>query len=166
MLTLADIIRAPKSEIDIGPWKSGKIPSSAFPLTKQKRLHLNSAWQWRVVTFDALGKSFRLLIRLNNEINYYSSILAIDSTDQIQIICHHEIHISHRNWHCHFVPGDVTDTLPGVLRDSERMRVYEAQPSQAASAHFNVEPPIALAIASARFRFPAPDETPDQLSLL
>lgn len=162
MLTLGQIIRAQKVVTDLGSWKTGKIPASAFPIAKQKRFPQSSAWQWRVIQFTALEYHCRLLIRLNTEIEYYSSILSINSNQLIQIICHHEIHLSHKNWHCHFVPGDVRQTHPGVLRDRDRMRSFEAEPSKLAERIFEINEHQALAIAAKRFRIQAPDETPPQ----
>lgn len=166
MATLASIIRAPKASVRIGPWRTGKVPASAFPLAKQKRLPQSSAWQWRVVEFHAEGYDCRILVRLNLEAGYYSSILGIKDGELLQVLCHHEMHLSHRNWHCHFIPGNVDDTMPGVLRDTQRMRVYEAEPSNAGEATFEVDEASALGIAAKRFRFPAPDETPVQGSFL
>lgn len=166
MVTLAEIIRAPKSDIVIGSWKTGKVPASAFPIGKQKRLPQAEAWQWRVVEFKVPKYECRVLIRLNSEIQYFSSILSIDNGELIQIICHHEIHLSHKNWHCHFVPGDVSRTYPGVLRDRDLMRSFEAEPSKAPQVSFEVDEFSALAYASQRYRFDAPDETPAQPRLL
>lgn len=166
MLTLGEIIRAPKVGVTIGSWKSGRVPASAFPIIKQKRFPQQSSWSWRVVEFEALGYKCRVLIRLNTDICYYSSILAIEQDKSIQIVCHHELHLSHFNWHCHFARGNVLLTIPGILRDRDRMRVYEAEPSKRDSVEFGVEAESALAIAAARFRFPAPDETPAQRALL
>lgn len=56
--------------------------------------------------------------------------------------------------------------MPGVLRDKERMRVYEHAPSVADDVAFDVDATNALAIAAKRFRFTAPDETPAQARLL
>ena len=165
MQTVADIIRAPKDDIKIGGWKSGKIPASAFPLNKRKFPH-SSDWIWRVIEFTVNECKCRVLIRLNVDKSYYSSILAIEDQEQIQIICHHELHLSHLNWHCHFVTGNISETMPGVLRDFNKMRVYEAEPSRRATCEFSVTPTDALSVAAARFRFAAPDETPAQPELL
>lgn len=162
MLTLGEIIRAPKTGVKVGAWKTGDVPASSFPIAKQKRLKLNSAWSWRVVEFEALGIRCRILIRLNKEISYYSSILAVEKPGLNQIICHHEFHLSHRNWHCHFVGGNVLDAMPGVLRDRERMRVYDSEPSKAGSVEFNIDSFCALEVAARRFRFDAPGERPRQ----
>lgn len=166
MLKLGEILRAPKGSIKIGGWKTGKVPSSAFPLKKSGKLQQSSAWQWRVVEFSALERNFILLIRLNTDIEYYSSILAMRDDSQIQIICHHEFHSSHRSWHCHFISGNVDETFPGVLRDRDRMRVFDSEPSKSGKMDFTVQLQDALGIASMRFRFGAPDETPLQGKLL
>jgi hypothetical protein len=165
MVELGEIIRAPKSNLVVASdWKQGKIPATAFPIAKQKRFPQSSAWSWRTVEFDALGYKCRVLIRLNSEACYYSSILAIYEAGLTHVICHHEHHLSHRNWHCHFARGNVFDTMSGILRDRDRMRIYEASPSQ--SAEFKVDQASALKIAAARFRFDVPDETPAQPLLL
>lgn len=166
MPTVGDVIRAPKQVTAIGKWRTGKVPPSSFPIGKQRRLPQGSAWQWRVVEFLALDAKFRVLVRLNRDASYYSSILSMERGDVIQIICHHELHLSHLNWHCHFITGDVCDTMPGVLRDRDKMRVYEAEPSKAGDVEFDVEQSDALAIAAKRFRFDAPDEQPAQPSFL
>ena len=166
MLKVAEIIRAEKSDVKIGPWKSGKVPAYSFPIAKQKRLPQGNAWTWRVVEFYALTYKFRLLIRLNIDISYYSSILALENEGKNKIICHHEMHQSHRNWHCHFINGNVHETCPGVLRDFNKMRVYESEPSKAKDAQFEVVQSTALAIAANRFRFSAPDENPAQWQLI
>lgn len=166
MLKLGEILRAPKASIKIGGWRTGKVPASAFPLKKAGKLPQSPAWQWRIVEFEAMKRQFVLLIRLNVEVEYYSSILAMRNDQLIQVICHHEFHSSHRSWHCHFVAGNVEETFPGVLRDYDRMRVFDAKPSESGKLDFNVQLEDALGIASARFRFDAPDETPVQALLL
>lgn len=166
MPTLGEIIRAPKASIRIGRWQTGKIPASIFPLKRKGKLPQSSAWQWRVVEFDTLGNSFVLLLRLNSDIEYYSSILAMKSGFEIQIICHHEFHQAHRGWHCHFIPDRVEATFPGVLRDKHKMRLFDSEPSKSGKLVFDVQLNDALRIASQRFRFQAPDESPDQYALL
>lgn len=166
MLRLGEILRAPKGLIKIGGWRTGKVPASAFPLKKSGKLPQSLAWQWRIVEFNAVDRDFVLLIRLNADIEYYSSILAIRDGLQIQIICHHEFHSTHRSWHCHFVAGNVNETFPGVLRDRDRMRVFDSDPSKSGKLDFNVQLESALGIASARFRFSAPNEAPAQGILL
>lgn len=167
MLTLADIIRSPKDSVTIpATWRNGKVPASAFPIARQRTFPASSAWSWRVVEFKALARDFRLLIGVNIETSYYSSILAMVDGAKSQIVCHHERHLSHRNWHCHFVRGNVDETYPGVLRDVNKMRIYEAEPSKAREVPFEVTLDDALAVAAKRFRFSAPNEAPRQGSLL
>ena len=64
------------------------------------------------------------------------------------------------------VSGNVLTVMPGVLRDTSRMRVYEAAPSAANDITFSVDADTALAVAAKRFRFAAPDETPAQQRLI
>ena len=157
MITVADIIRAEKTNVCTGEWKSGKIPSSAFPLTKGTRaIPVGPSWEWRLCKFDALGFHCRVLIRLNVEkCNYYAT-LGFEADGKFRVICHHEFHMSHRGWHCHFTPGSILDVFPGVLRDSDRMRPIEAALGLAVSTKFDVTRSNGLTLAAMRYRFQAP----------
>lgn len=162
-MEIGEIIRAQKANVEIGGWNSGKIPTAAFKI--KRKFPSGSDWDWRVITFEALGRSFRVLLRLNLDKSYYSAILSLETGSVIQIICHHEIHISHRNWHCHFVPGDVTRTHPNVLRDRDRIRLFEAHPSKANEVHFDMNRAKALAHALKRFRIAPPASNDSQAEL-
>lgn len=165
MLKLGDFIRALKSNVRLSDWSCGKISTKQFPAFKRK-FPAGSDWDWRVATFDALGRSFRLLIRLNAGKAYYSSILALEDGPVIQIICRHEFHFSHRNWHCHFIPGDVASTMPGVLRDRDRMRIFDARPSQQGRVEFNVSQDKSVTVAFDRFRIQHPSSDERQSVLI
>lgn len=153
-MKLGDIIRATKANVEIGGWNNGKIPASAFKI--RRKFPSGSDWDWRIITFEALSRNFRVLLRLNLDKSYYSAILSLENGSVIQIICHHEIHISHRNWHCHFVPGDVTTTFPNVLRDKDRIRLFEQAPSQANEVNFDMNRAKALTHALNRYRIKPP----------
>ena len=162
-MKLGDIIRAEKANVEIGNWNSGKIPPSSFKI--RRKFPSGSDWDWRIITFDTLGWNFRLLLRLNLDKSYYSAILSLENGLVIQIICHHEIHISHRNWHCHFVPGDVTKTCPNVLRDRDRMRLFEMAPSRANDVQFDMDRSKALVHALKRYRIKPPAANSGQSEL-
>lgn len=153
MPTVADIIRAPKSGLDYGKWQTGKLPTSLFPIQRAKRLSMGPSWSWRLVQFTALGYPCRVLIRVNVEKSYYTAMLGLQDGSMFRVVCHHDFHLGDKNWHCHFSRGDVRDTFPHVLRDHERYRVYEAEPSKAEQAEFNVTLKNALTVAAERYRF-------------
>lgn len=136
----------------IGGWQSGAIPKGQFPLARYK-LELGRGWEWRLVTFEALDQKFILLIKLNLEKEQYQAILVMEDGTSLKVICHHDLHTSHFNWHCHFIDGDVHETHAGVLRDKERMRRWPAFRSSECTTPFIPNKQNALSLAAIRFGF-------------
>jgi len=153
-MNIFDIIRADKTNLNLGSWKSGKIPHSVFPLSRGS-LQLGRGWEWRNVTFDALGRSFRVLVGISEEKEFYRAMLAMDDEKLLKVICHHELHTTHWNWHCHLYTGDVNDIYPGVLRDKEKFIPWPAFSQDECSVGFNLDKASALTKAAVRFRFQA-----------
>lgn len=153
MLSLVDIIRADKADLEIGPWKAGKVTNAAFPLGRA--LPYGASWDWRVVEFSALSFHFRVLILLNAELEKYSAVLALEQDNGLLVICHHELHTSHKLWHCHFVRGNVRDTFPNVLRDRDRMTAWPKSGGKRWTKEFPATKANALSLAALRFRFEA-----------
>ena len=156
-MRLFDVIRSAKKNVKIHGWSSGKIPASAFPVIRNGRLQAGKEWSWRLVEFDATSHHFRVLIRLNTAKSIYAAILAMDSAKGLLVISHHELHISHRGWHCHLVQKEIDAIFPGVLRDRDLMSVYPSI-SKAVSVPFIVDRQSALTIAAERYRFAAQGE--------
>lgn len=155
-MDLGEIIRARKENVEIHEWKDGKVPRAKFPLSKARSgLQMGSEWRWRLVTFTALGHDFRLLLRLNRNKEYFAAVLGLEVDGDTAVICHHELHTSHKGWHCHYVKGDVRATLPGVLRDRDRMRSWPTFAVDDPGEPFVVTEATALSVAAARFRFRA-----------
>lgn len=136
----------------IGPWQTGTVPKARFPLTR-KKLSLGRGWKWRVVNFAALGERFVVLVAISAERESYRTTLAMRSGKTLKVICHHELHTSHRNWHCHLVRGDVHDTFPGVLRDRNRMSAWPSFSKRECTVEFGVTEDSALSMAAERYRF-------------
>lgn len=151
-LTVADIIRADKRDVRIGNWETGPVPKAKFPLTRNK-LSLGRGWKWRVVTFSALRRNFVVLVALNEEKEYYRATLAMKDGKTLKVICFHELHADHWNWHCHLIRGNVHETFPGVLRDKNLMSAWPVFTKRECTVLFNVTEESALTIAAARFRF-------------
>jgi hypothetical protein len=74
-MTLREIIAANKTNIKVGPWKRGKIPRADFPLAKAA-YRLGNAYRWCVITFDALGGTFKCAVVFNSGKAKYEAILA------------------------------------------------------------------------------------------
>ncbi|WP_125461716.1 MULTISPECIES: hypothetical protein [Rhodomicrobium] len=158
-MKLGDIIRAQKTDVIITGWQSGKIAKRFFPLSRAKGgISLGQNWCWRVVTFRALGHAFRVLIKLNEQTEYFASILAIDLSGDSAILCHHELHTSHKGWHCHYVKGEALQTYPGVWRDTQKMVSWPTFARDECEITFNVTRANALTIAASRYRFVAQGE--------
>ncbi|MGB4864499.1 MAG: hypothetical protein WBP38_01220 [Hyphomicrobium sp.] len=158
-MDVADVIRAEKTDVEISDWFTGKVTKAKFPLSKARgAIQLGKSWRWRTVRFSALGQKFRLLIQLNVSKSKYSATLAIERDGDLAVFCCHELHVSHKNWHCHFVPGDIEKTYPGVLRDRENMISWPSFTEDECTIDFTVTEQSALSIAAARFRFEAQGE--------
>ncbi|ALG89967.1 hypothetical protein TQ29_06885 [Actibacterium sp. EMB200-NS6] len=151
-LTVADIIRADKQDVRIGKWETGPVPKAKFPLTRNK-LSLGRGWKWRVVTFQALRQQFVVLVAINEEKEYYRATLAMKDGKTLKVICFHELHADHWNWHCHLIRGNVHETFPGVLRDKNLMSAWPVFTKRECTVPFNVTEESALTVAAARFRF-------------
>ena len=159
-MRLKEIIRAEKTDIETGDWNCGKIPKKYFPLARAKSLKFGPKWQWRLVKFVALEGSFRVLIRLHEEKEYFSAILALDTENSLKVICHRELHMSHMNWHCHYVSEPIEKIHEGVLRDRLLMKRYPLYRNSDLCTldHFPVTKANALTWAARFFRFQAQGE--------
>ena len=150
--TVADIVRAPKLGVKLGGWETGAVPHARFPLTRNK-LSLGRGWKWRNVTFAALGQEFIVLVAISEEKEYYRATLAMKAGKTLKVLCSHELHTDHWNWHCHLIRGSVHDTFPGALRDKNLMSAWPTFSQRECTVPFDVTEESALTIAAARFRF-------------
>lgn len=151
-ITVADIIRADKADVKTGSWETGPVPRSKFPLTRNK-LSMGRGWKWRVVTFLALGQEFVVLVAISEEKESYRAILAMKSEKTLKVVCFHELHTDHWNWHCHLIRGNVHATFPGVLRDRNLMSGWPTFAREECTVPFDVTEDSALTVAAARYRF-------------
>jgi len=79
-VTLAEVIRAVKADVDVGSWQQGHIPRSAFPLSlaRAKNYKFGPEYRWRIVRFSCLGANFRVLLLLNEGKSIYRATLGLD----------------------------------------------------------------------------------------
>lgn len=151
-ISVADVIRADKQDVKVGAWESGAIPKAKFPLTRSK-LSLGRGWKWRIVTFSALGEEFVVLVAISEEKESYRATLALRSDKTLKVVCFHELHTDHWNWHCHVIRGNVHETFPGVLRDKNLMSIWPTFSQSECTVPFDVNEDSALTLAAARYRF-------------
>lgn len=150
-MNLAEVIRAQKSSIDVGPWHAGHVPRSAFPLSKVKDRHYKygPSYSWRVVKFLCLGFRCRVLIQLNEGKQIYRARLGIEVAGDMVCLCDHEFHSSEPGWHCHFTRNDLNSIEPGTVRGGKRRRPRMEDPA----ATFTVTKANALSLAAKRYGF-------------
>lgn len=126
-MRVGEIIRAKKSDIQIGAWSSGHIPPSKFSLrAKPSSFKLGPSWAWAVVRFSALNQQFRVLCLLNEGKDIFRAILAIDVGGELKQICVHEFHASEPGWHCH-VALNAQDVPNGWSRKGMRRHPHGAR---------------------------------------
>lgn len=135
-----------------GSWETGPIPKAKFPLTRSK-LSLGRGWKWRIVTFAALGEHFVVLVAISEEKESYRATLAMKAGKTLKVVCSHELHTDHWNWHCHVVRSNVHKTFPGVSRDRNLMTAWPTFSRRECTVPFDVTEDSALTVAAERYRF-------------
>lgn len=101
-MRLAEVISSPKSNIRFSEWRRGKMQPAAFRLRADlKTIRHGNAYNWRVITFDVIGRSFRVLILYNPGKSIYRATLGIEDSGVVAILCVHEFHAQEPGWHCH-----------------------------------------------------------------
>jgi hypothetical protein len=157
-MNIADVVRAPKTDIHISDWHSGHIPRASFPLSqaRSKNYKFGPSYKWRVVTFDCLRNSFRLLILFNEDKEIYRATLAVEADGDLVVFCQYEYHASEPGWHCH-VTFREADTLPrGVTRS--HLRRWPGAGAVPSRPDFGVRQATAVGLATARFRVSTPGD--------
>ncbi len=151
---LKDIIRQEKTVKDYGRWHIGEIDRSAWPL-KKKKLKFSSDWRWRVIVLQSGPREFRVLLRLNPLLEQFYAILGEMRGSTIVVLCSHDLHTSHANWHCHVATGNIDKVRPGVWRDSDSFRFWPSYTGDCTEV-FDVTDDGAIAIAAGLYQFPGP----------
>lgn len=152
-MNLADIIRAAKTDIDVGQWRRGHVLRSQFPMSKlkAKRYKYGPEYKWRVVRFAALSVKCRILILVNEGKAIYRARLGVEQGGDLVILCDHEFHADEPGWHCHLTRDDIESIEPGAARVHTTR--WPASPEACSRQEFNVSEINALLEAATRFRF-------------
>jgi hypothetical protein len=91
---LKDLVRAEKEITDIGTWGSGRMPRTAFPMSKSgSNAYRLGNRDWRVVTFRALGVDCRLLVTVSASLRQYQAWLGVLSGGDTKIVSQLEFHL-------------------------------------------------------------------------
>jgi len=113
--TLRDMVRAPKENISIGNWKTGKVPRADFPIAKNA-YGLGASYRWCVISFDALNVQCKCLVIMNIAKQKYEAILGVAGTGALRILCSYEYHASEPGWHCHAACDPISRVPSGFMR--------------------------------------------------
>jgi hypothetical protein len=121
-MDIKEVVRALKTDIHLGEWIAGHIPRSTFPLSRvrEKTYKLGPEYRWRIITFDCLRRSFRLLIVFNEGKQIYRATLAIEVERDLIVLCQYEFHASEPGWHCHVTFREIDGLPVGVTRSHLR----------------------------------------------
>jgi hypothetical protein len=129
-MRLQDIIRADKKVTDNGKWDTGKMPRTAFLLShRRSRSYRLGSYRWRVLQFDALGSSFRLLVAYHFAKEQYRAVLAVERDRDMAVLAQYEFHGTHPGWHVLATCGDIASAYEGVMRYPGQRRLPKARSS-------------------------------------
>jgi hypothetical protein len=100
------------------------MPPGAFPMSRQPKrsYRLGSVYRWRLIKFEALGATFRLLIAYRPDVEEYRSLLGMDVGEDSRVLAEYCYHGTHPGWHTHAACGDVRESPIGVMRWPEMRR--------------------------------------------
>jgi hypothetical protein len=117
-MRLATIILAPKTRISHGVWSDQKLRSHDFYLSKKpgKVYPLTRRWRWRVSTFEACGRKFRLMPAYHTQLPEFTAVLAEETGSDCRVLARLEFHQSHVGWHAHLGCGDIDILASGVVK--------------------------------------------------
>lgn len=123
-------IRLPKLLVEGGKWQTGKMPRTAFPLSKAHSYALGTGWQWCVHRLVSAEGSFRLLIAYHPGKEQYQAWLGLEVNNDQALLARLEYHPdADHGWHCHLKRGSIGDVAIGVVKQSrtrDRSRMCKA----------------------------------------
>lgn len=108
-INLRTLIGADKSYVKSGDWRQGEIPRPQWPSrrAKSKAYKYGPSYQWRIITFVAMGQECRVKLLLNIQKQIFRASFGLVASGDTKILCDYEFHASEPGWHCHARCGDV-----------------------------------------------------------
>lgn len=147
-MRLKDLINATKKITDGGKWTTGKMPASAFPLSRsgKKSYRLGGSWEWTVVKFESGDEMYRLLIGINLAKEQYQATLGQENDGDMKVLASYEFHGTHPGWHVHSVCGDISNVPVGRYKGDWKKRIPKGRKFHRKQG-FGVKKENALSIA-------------------
>lgn len=155
-MKLTHLVRVPKTVESHGQWLSGDIDRSSWPM-KKKKLKQSADWSWRVIVLKCEDRHFRVLLRLNQSIEQFYAILGEVRDSSIAVLCSHDLHTSHGNWHCHATTKELEEVFAGVWRDMNALRRWPSYNGDC-EVEFDIDENTAMRLASELYRFDGPNQ--------
>jgi hypothetical protein len=115
--------------VDWGKWEDGKMPASAFVLSRrrQQSYRLGSSFRWRVVRFEACQCKFRLLLAFNLQKEQYRATLALEGERDNSVLASYEFHGTHPGWHLLATCDHIASVPQGVMIGPWQRRMPRAR---------------------------------------
>ena len=117
-MRIEEILRAEKTDIEIGEWGTGKMPKGQMPLSKAgHRAHvLGSSWRWRFLKFSALGYDFVVRLIVCEGKRKAHAHLARRIGADCAVLASYEFHPDlNTGWHLHAFCDEIEDAPKGTL---------------------------------------------------
>lgn len=154
-MKLRELVRASKDVTDWGKWQQVKMPPRAFPLSRRRggSYRLSYKYTWRVVLFDAVGASFRLLLAFRTDIQQFEAILGLIDESDTKVIASYEFHGSHPGWHLHANCDSIESLGAGFRKSGQEKRLPKYRQVHR-RLNFDINEGNALAIVSKIFQLP------------
>ena len=125
---------------------------------RKKKLKQSNDWSRRVIRLTVGDdRHLRVLLKLNPGIEQFYAILGEVSGDGIAVLCSHDLHTSHGNWHCHATLREVEDVFVGAWRDKDSLRRWPEY-SGDSTVVFEVTRRTALEVSATLYRFEMPPQ--------
>jgi hypothetical protein len=145
-----DLVRLPKVVIEAGSWKvvtgRAKMPTTAFPLSKNFSVQLGRNYHWRVDVVRARDVDYRILTAYQPDFEEYRSWLAVPRGNAHTVVAQLEFHGTHPGWHCHIACCDVDDVEVGQGHPRSAMR-FPGGNNKHRRLNFDMTDSVALAKA-------------------
>ena len=112
------IIGAGKRLLDGGTWQDGRVPRTAFPLSKvgNKGYRIGNR-RWRSLRLEVAGVECRVLITYSWSLSQYQALFGIDQSGDTKVVASLEYHPAHHDgWHAHLCCDALASIPAGVKR--------------------------------------------------
>jgi hypothetical protein len=163
-MRLKQIIAAQKLNLVWGSWKTGPMPKTAFPLTRSgnKPLRFGAAFEWYLLTFEALGETFRLLVAVHYGKQEYYAHLGMECGGDMRMLASYEFHGTHPGWHVHSGCEEVSVIPVGRFKGPWKRRIPSAS-KRHRKTDFGITRTNALVVALQAFGLDGGSETDGQV---